>query len=195
MRGLVVARIRADANINRLLDLLQEHEVRATFFWLGWMAEKTSDALAAVRRAGHEIASHSYSHVRPQDVGPAGFKDDIERAKKSSGRCHRPARVVVFAGRVQHPRRDQWAFEVVKETGYEYDSSVFPAYHSPGCRPPLASRTLLDSYQSRTVDRGAAVGRELLGLQAFSVWGGYLRLSPQWLIQWGVRRFTKPECR
>jgi polysaccharide deacetylase family protein (PEP-CTERM system associated) len=182
---------RADANVNRLLDLLQEHEVRATFFWLGWMAERHPTLLRRCVAAGHEIASHSYSHVRPQDVGPAGFKDDIERAKKVlEDVTGRPVRGFRAAGFSIHGETE-WAFEVIKAAGYEYDSSVFPAYHSPCCVHHWQVGPYWIATKAGRLIEVPLSAVSLLGYKLFLFGGGYLRLSPQWLIQWGVRRLHK----
>ncbi len=182
---------RSDANMNRLLELLHEHQVRATFFWLGWMAEKHRFLLRRCCEAGHEIASHGYNHVLPADAGPVGFREDIERARKvledATGRPIQGFRTAGFG--VHGPT--EWAFDIIKEAGYEYDSSVFPAYHSRHClHRGQAGPYWIPTRAGRLIEIPLSAV-SILGYKLFLFGGGYLRLAPQWLIQWGVRQLRK----
>jgi polysaccharide deacetylase family protein (PEP-CTERM system associated) len=182
---------RSDANVNRLLDLLHEHGVRATFFWLGWMAEEHKLLLRRCSEAGHEIASHGYHHVLPWDVGPVGFKEDIERARKVledlAGRSIHGFRTAGFGVHGE----TEWAFEVIKEAGYEYDSSVFPSYHSRRCIHHWQAGPYWISTKAGRLVEIPLSAVSLLGYKLFLFGGGYLRLAPQRLIQWGVRQLHR----
>src|SRR3989344_1710933 len=79
--GLLESRV--EQNMERILGLLSEQNVHATFFWLGWVAEKHPDLLRRCAREGHEIASHGYAHVLAHQVGPRSFRDDIRRGKSA----------------------------------------------------------------------------------------------------------------
>jgi polysaccharide deacetylase family protein (PEP-CTERM system associated) len=182
---------RSDANVNRLLDLLHEHKVRATFFWLGWMAEKHNLLLRRCSEAGHEIASHGYHHVLPREVGPAGFKEDIERARKVlEDLVGRPIHGFRTPGFGVHGETE-WAFEVIKEAGYEYDSSVFPPYHNHRCFHHWQAQPYwIPTRAGRLVEIPLSTV-DFLGHKLFLFGGGYLRLAPQRLIQWGVRQLHR----
>ncbi len=179
---------RSDANVNRLLDLLHDHQIQATFFWLGWMAEQHKSLLRRCSEAGHEIASHGYSHVLPRDAGPAGFKADIERAKiVLEDTTGRPIQGFRTAGFGVHGATE-WAFDVIKEAGYEYDSSVFPSYHSRRCIHHWQKGPYWISTRAGRLVEIPLSAVNVLGYKLFLFGGGYLRLAPHRLIRWGARQ-------
>jgi len=182
---------RLEPNLRRLLEMLDTAKIRATFFWLGWLADRNKSLLRECCRAGHEIASHGYHHVLPDVVGAELFKDDIERAKKTlediTGKQVLGFRVAGFGIK----KRTRWAFDVIKEVGYEYDSSVFPAMHEHNCM--LA--TSIGPHMIRT-ENGLLVevpvpAAKILGVRFYLFGGGYLRLSPIRLIQWGINNLQQ----
>lgn len=182
---------RSDINVNRLLDLLHDHQVRATFFWLGWMAERHKPLLQRCAEAGHEIASHGYHHVLPCEAGPAGFREDIKRAREvledATGRPIQGFRTAGFGVQGEN----EWAFEVIKEAGYEYDSSVFPAYHRRGCLHHWQTKPYWIPTQAGRLLEIPLSALDVLGYKLCLFGGGYLRLAPQWMMRWGVRRLHK----
>lgn len=117
---------RVERNVDRILGLLNDFSIHATLFWLGWIAERHKSLLRRCFDEGHEIASHVYSHLLPYKVEPKYFKDDIERAKKvledTIGRS-----VYGFLTAGFGIKDDaKWAFDIIAEVGYKYDSSIFP---------------------------------------------------------------------
>lgn len=120
---------RVGANVDRVLDLFAERNVRATFFMLGWVAERHPDMVRRILDAGHELASHGYSHVRVVNQDARGFREDVTRTKKiledAGGvrvRGYRAASYSIGA-------RNLWALDVLAETGHDYSSSIFPIRH------------------------------------------------------------------
>jgi len=183
--------LRIEENTERLLQLLHDTGVLATFFCLGWIAEKVPRLIHTCRKAGHEIASHGYGHVLAYRVGRKAFREDIVRSKKIlediTGEEVAGFRSPGFSVREDN----RWVFDVVAEAGYSYDASVFPTHHGHGGldgAPPHphfieTSHGMLVEIPTSTVE---AMGRRfcLFG-------GGYLRISPLPLIRWGVRRLHK----
>jgi len=180
--------LRAEASVRRMLDLFAENEVKATFFCLGWMAERMPALVRNCRRAGHEIGSHGYAHVLAYDVGPKAFQKDLERAKKilediigervHGFRC--PGFSVTDGNR--------WVFDVVAETGHTYDASVFPAHHGHGGLQgtpagPHVVRTASGPLVEFPVSTVPFLDRRICMFG-----GGYLRLFPLPAIRWGIRR-------
>lgn len=110
----------------RLLDLLAEAGVRATFFVLGYAAERAPDLIREVQARGHEIGTHGYSHRFVYRLGPEGFRADLKRSLEVLAR--------VCGGRIRGhrapyfsiTRESEWAFEVLQECSITFDSSVFP---------------------------------------------------------------------
>ena len=110
-------------NTTRILDLLQEHRARATFFVLGWVAERQPELIRRIADGGHEVASHGYGHDLIYNLSPAEFRSDVERGKKLvedvTGQ-----RVIGY--RAPSFSITDWAVSILQELGFEYDSSVFP---------------------------------------------------------------------
>lgn len=177
--------MRVERNMDKLLQLLDDHGAQATFFWLGWVAERHKTLLRKCSDIGHEIASHGHNHVQPLRVGPASFRDDIERAKNTIediiGRQINGFRTAGFGTN----GAATWIFDTIREAGYRYDSSVFTA-RSGGLYTrglPYVIRT-----KSGPLIEVPIPAIQFFGLRLFLFGGGYLRLSPQWLIRWGVKR-------
>ena len=120
---------RRRATRTRLLDLFDEHGVRATFFVLGWVAERYPDLVKRIAARGHEIASHGYGHRLIYDQTPDAFREDVRRAKQlledARGRPVAGYRAPSYSITPQ----SLWALDVLLEEGYEYDSSIFPIRH------------------------------------------------------------------
>tara|TARA_R110002096_G_scaffold30923_3_gene91741 strand:+ start:799 stop:1689 length:891 start_codon:yes stop_codon:yes gene_type:complete len=117
---------RVEASVHVLLDLLEEHAAKATFFTLGCVAEQHPALVSEIVARGHEVGCHGFEHVRVYKQTPAEFRADIERAKKiledCTGNGVRGYRAASFSIR----RSDFWAFDEMAEAGFEYSSSVYP---------------------------------------------------------------------
>ena len=168
---------------NRLLDMLDEAEIRATFFVLGNVAEAYPELVREVARRGHEVGSHTHSHELISDMEPAAFKADVERSlarlQDLAGQPILGFRAPEFSvGHLRH-----WCFEILAELGFRYDSSVFPLtrvrYGIPEApRHPFAIATpsgTIHEYPLATWD----VGRFRLPVAG----GSYFRLLPGGLLR------------
>jgi len=179
---------RLTPNLRCLLEMLDTSNVRATFFWLGWLADRHKSLVRECCQAGHEIASHGYHHVLPDRVGAELFKDDLDRAKKTlediTGKQVFGFRVAGFGIK----RRTRWAFEVIKEVGYEYDSSVFPAFREHNCMFATSAGPHMIQTKIGPLVEVPVPAAEVFGLRLYFFGGGYLRLSPLRLIQWGIKK-------
>ena len=115
---------RVARNTERMLKILQDSGARATFFVLGWVAERFPGLVPAIAAAGHEVASHGYGHELVYRMSPAAFAADVERSRKliedQSGQAVRGYRAPCFS-------ITDWAVDVLQEAGYAYDSSMVPA--------------------------------------------------------------------
>ncbi|MFQ3621965.1 MAG: XrtA system polysaccharide deacetylase [Acetobacteraceae bacterium] len=121
---------RVVANTDRLLDLFAQHGVSATFFVLGWVAERHPDLVRRIAAGGHELASHGHGHELVHAIGPDAFRADIRRAKAliedAAGTPVRGYRAPTFSiGR----RTTPWAHAILAEEGHGYSSSVYPVRH------------------------------------------------------------------
>lgn len=120
---------RVEGNTQRILDLLDEHRVSATFFVLGWVAERWPGLVDEIARRGHEVACHGYAHRLVYELGPARFRDDVERSKRlledRLGTAIDGFRAASYSIVPSTP----WAFDILIAQGFRYDSSVFPIRH------------------------------------------------------------------
>lgn len=132
---------RITTNIARLLDLLDSHRTKATFFILGWVAERQPALIKTIAAHGHEIASHGYNHEVVTAQTPHLFREDVKRAKSClEGLIGRPVRGYRAPG-FTITSETPWALPILVEEGHTYDSSIIPTRHdnsdmpgsSPGC--------------------------------------------------------------
>ena len=120
---------RVVANTYRILDLLERHHVQATFFVLGWVAERHPRLVREIHRRGHKIGSHTYWHRLIYQQSPEQFREDLKRSKdvleQATGE-----RVIAFrAPSFSITGQSRWALEILAEQGFRIDSSIFPTYH------------------------------------------------------------------
>lgn len=184
---------RVEANTDRLLDLLDRHEVKGTFFILGWVAERYPQLVRRIVDRGHEPACHSYWHRLIYQLTPEEFREDTLRAKKlvedAAGRAVYGYRAPSFS----LVERSTWAWDVLASLGFTYDSSIFTIRHDvygypEAPRTPFVVRTPsgdLIEYPMTTFR---------LGSQNMPVGGGgYLRIFPFWYTRAGVRLARRQE--
>ncbi|TPG61404.1 DUF3473 domain-containing protein [Roseomonas nepalensis] len=183
---------RVEANTDRILAAFDRAGARATFFTLGWVAERQPALVRRIVAAGHELASHGHGHELVSEIGETRFREDIRRAKRVledvAGVPVRGYRAPTFS---IGPALTPWAHRVLAEEGYSYSSSVFPIRHdlygapdSPRVthRPDPAGVTEVPMTTVR------ALGRNL----PFSG-GGWFRLMPYPLFRAGLRRVNRAE--
>jgi polysaccharide deacetylase family protein (PEP-CTERM system associated) len=137
--GWTQAESRVERNTDKLLELLDRHRYRATFFVLGWVAERHARLVERIAAAGHEIASHGYGHELVSTLTPDAFREDVRKAKKILEDVI-GARVTGYrAPSFTIMPNTRWALEVLVQEGYEWDSSVMPVIHDvygwPGADP------------------------------------------------------------
>ena len=170
---------RVETNAGRLLDVLEQANVRCTFFVLGWIAEQYPALLQRIADAGHEIASHGYAHGLIYQQTPQEFRDDLRRANDAIEGAVGVRPIGYRAPGFSIREDSDWALDVLASEGFEYDSSVFPASRAHGGLPdaePFPTRLpngLMEfpvSTISTPLSRVAYLG------------GGYLRLFPTSLI-------------
>jgi polysaccharide deacetylase family protein (PEP-CTERM system associated) len=177
---------RIEKNLEELLTVLDSFSVKVTFFWLGWLAERHKDLVCMCRDSGHEIASHGYAHVLAYEVGPNAFREDIMLAKdileNIIGDQVRGFRAPGFGITKKAP----WAFEVIKESGYQYDSSVFPASRGHGgiADSPLVPY-FIETRSGHLLEIPMSIV-EIFGHRTSLFGGGYLRLANKLMIKWGI---------
>ena len=188
--------LRVEASTQRLLDLFDRRSVKATFFILGWVAQRRAQLVRRIQAAGHEIASHGMTHELVFNQSPAQFRAQTRDAKAllediTGVRC-----LGYRASTYSITRRSLWALDVLCELGFAYDSSIFPIRHDVYGIPDAATRpgllrapsgAQLVEFPMSTVDYGP-VRLPVSG-------GGYFRLLPYALTRAGLQRLNHREQR
>lgn len=182
---------RLEGQLAVILEMLERSGQKATFFWLGWHAERHPGLARRCSEAGHEVASHGYAHVLAYEVGPQAFAEDALRARQVlEGIVGREVLGFRAAGFSVLDGTD-WFYEQVCACGYTYDSSVFPSRRGHGGMRSGG----LDPYVVHTSSGDLLeVPQSMLSLPGvrFSVFGGgYLRIAPRFLIRLAVRHLRR----
>lgn len=182
---------RIERNTRRLLEILDEHGIRATFFVLGWIGEHWPHLIREIRERGHEIASHGFDHRSVTELTPEAFRADV---RKTKGLLEDITGVQVIGYRAPNYSIVQstlWALDIILEEGHRYDSSIFPIRHDrygiPGAerfpwRMEGRNGHVLHEFPISTI--------RLAGFILPFVGGGYLRQLPWWFVRWGMRRLN-----
>jgi polysaccharide deacetylase family protein (PEP-CTERM system associated) len=186
---------RVVANTNRLLDVFDETQTRATFFVLGWIAERQPSLVRTIVARGHELASHGFGHELVYNLTPDQFRDDVRRAKAV---LEHTAGVPVLGYRAPSysvVERSLWALDVLVEEGHVYDASIFPIRHDRYGIPDAPRHVHI-----RTVSAGSIVEMPVAtvrwaGLNLPVGGGGYFRLLPYAFTRWGFSRLNTVEQR
>lgn len=178
---------RVEGSTDLLLDKLARAGATATFFTVGWIAERHPHLVRRIVDAGHEVASHSHLHRRVPTLTPALFREDLRQSRDVLAELTGTAILGYRAPSFSIIPGVEWAWEILVEEGFVYDSSVFPIYR-PGYGNPRSKR---DSY---VIETPAGPLREfplctytLAGVRLPAAGGAYLRLLPFALIDRGLR--------
>ena len=180
---------RVRQNTERVLRLLERNRCRATFFVLGWVAEREPSLVNEIAQAGHEVACHSHLHRRVHTLTPAEFREDVKRARGAIEEAAGTAVVGFRAPTFSITRQSLWALEVLAELGFLYDSSVFPVRHDlygiPDAPRGIHRRQLPSGHSIWEFPPSTV---RLLGHNLPTAGGGYLRLLPMSFTRWAIRR-------
>ena len=179
---------RLDSNMERIFGLLNERNLKATFFCLGWVAREFQHVVRRIVKEGHEVATHSDLHQLAYDQTPSEFYADLELSIKTledvSGTRIRAYRAPGFSLKDEN----KWVFEELIRAGIEVDCSVFPAARSHGGFPAFSSETPSVVETSSGSIREFPVNTEkILGQNMIFSGGGYFRLLPRRLLH----RYTR----
>jgi len=177
-------------NVERTLDLLDRHKIKATFFVLGWIADRFPELVRMVAERGHEIASKGYYHRGIRQMTPAEFKEDCLRSREALESAS-AQRVVGY--RVAHEwfrESDLWALDALAELGFEYDSSIAPIGRTFAKEP--FRRELHEHRAGERVIRELPISTSrILGMQVPIAGGNYFRQLPAFLIRRAVANWDQ----
>jgi polysaccharide deacetylase family protein (PEP-CTERM system associated) len=182
---------RVERNTRAILDILDRHHVRATFFVLGWAGEKHPGLVKEIVANGHPIGCHSYQHRLIYALSPSEFEEDTRRAKDILEQITGKAVTGYRAPSYSITRKSLWAYDILEELGFTFSSSVFPIHHdrygipdAPRFRFKVPGHDIME-YPISTA--------RFLGYNVPVSGGGYFRIFPYWFTKMGLSRINNRE--
>jgi polysaccharide deacetylase family protein (PEP-CTERM system associated) len=183
---------RVERNVDHILRLLSDSRVLATFFTLGWVAERYPGLVKRIVDEGHELASHGYGHFRVSDQTPEEFRHDIKKAKQIledvGGVCIAGYRAPSFS----IGANNLWALNVLEEVGYRYSSSIYPIHHDHYGMPGAPRFSFRPENASGLLELPATTVR-LFNRNLPAAGGGYFRLLPYPVSKWSIKRVHRAD--
>jgi polysaccharide deacetylase family protein (PEP-CTERM system associated) len=187
--------LRVEKNTYRLLDLFSQHNVKSTFFTLGWVAERCPNLIKAIVEQGHELASHSYAHQRASTQTKQEFRDDLSKSKHILEDASGQAIIGYRAPSCAINANNTWVYEFLSDLGFEYSSSTYPVEHDLYGVPnwPRFKYTRPECFENKKIieipvptlrnnDKNIGIGG-----------GGYFRLYPYFLSKKRIDAYLAAE--
>lgn len=183
---------RVEANTSRLLELFADQGIKATFFVLGWVAERSPKLVRTIAANGHEVACHGFSHQLVYSQTPTQFREETHRAKEILESEIQAPVLGYRAASYSITEQSRWALDVLCDEGFIWDSSIFPVHHDrygiPGS--PRWPYELTTDKGQKLVEFPIST-LKLPGYTLPIAGGGYFRLFPYWFSRWGLRRINR----
>ncbi len=187
--------LRVERNTYRLLELFEKHNVKSTFFTLGWVAERCPSLIKAIVDQGHELASHGYNHKRATEMTRTEFISDVQQSKNILEELSGKAVIGYRAPSFSINDSNTWVYDVLLELGFKYSSSTYPISHDlygvptwprfPYQRQESSDNQKIIEIPIPTIrknDTNTGIGG-----------GGYFRLYPYWLSKKRIEKFHQQE--
>ncbi|MFW8600773.1 XrtA system polysaccharide deacetylase [Desulfobacterota bacterium M19] len=182
---------RVDSNTRIILGLLGKYNVKATFFIVGWIAEKFPQLVKDIHAAGHDIGCHSYYHRLIYDLTPAEFRRDTKTAKDILEQIIGQPVLTYRAPSYSITRKSLWALDILEELGFSRDSSIFPIRHdrygiadAPRFKYKIPGHNLIEYPISTSI---------FLGRKIPVSGGGYFRLFPYWFTRMALKKINRQD--
>ncbi|MEH6828915.1 MAG: XrtA system polysaccharide deacetylase [Parasphingorhabdus sp.] len=183
---------RVERNTNAVLALFDEAGIKATFFVLGWVAERYPALMQQIAAAGHEIANHGYDHARVFTLSPDQFREDLDRSRKILEDTSGQKVVGYRAPSFSIDQRTPWAHEILAEQGYAYSSSVAPIHHDHygWAGSPRFAWKPVENYDFIELPvTTVKLGKRILAAGG----GGFFRLLPYALYRRSIRKMYRDD--
>ncbi len=180
--------LRVEQNTRRILDVLSRHKTQATFFVLGWIAQRVPELVREIDACGHEIATHGYSHTLLTELTPEAFAADLERGLAATRACTRQDILGFRAPSFTVTLKTLWALDVLADHGLVYDSSVFPIQYHPDYGMPGAALSIHKIGGMTEVPLSVA---RVMGKNIPCSGGGYFRVFPYALTRYLMRQCNR----
>lgn len=183
---------RIERNVERILDLLNERGAHATFFTLGWIAERYPVLIRRIVEQGHELASHGYGHLRASEQTPDSFREDISRSKKLlediGGKVVQGYRAPSFSIGASN----LWALDLLQDAGYRYSSSIYPIQHDHYGMPEAPRFAFRPRGESGLLELPVTTVN-VFGRNFPAGGGGYFRMLPYQMSRWCLNRVNQQD--
>lgn len=183
---------RVEANMDRILALFERTGVRATFFTLGWIAERYPNVVKRIVAGGHELASHGYGHLRASDQTRAEFDNDIRSAKALLEDIGGQAVLGYRAPSFSIGRDNLWALDALLEAGYRYSSSIYPVQHDHYGMPEAPRFAFYPNGTDGLLEVPITTV-QMMGRNLPAGGGGYFRLLPYALSRWMMAKVNQDD--
>lgn len=184
---------RVQQNLEKVLSILDEYKIKATFFALGWIAERHPISIRTIFNEGHEVASHGYNHEIINHLSKESFKEDITKTKKIlediTGCKVKGYRAPTFSIN----NSSFWALNILCQQGYSYDSSIFPIIHDRYGMPHAKRFPHIIKLSGVGIKEFPPSTIKFFHWNFPIAGGGYLRLLPIKFIEWGIKRINEIE--
>jgi polysaccharide deacetylase family protein (PEP-CTERM system associated) len=180
--------LRVEKNTGRLLELFDQHGVKATFFVLGWLAERVPGLVREIADQGHEVGCHGYSHRLVYEQKPEEFREETLRSKSMlEDTVQAPVRGYRAAS-FSITDASRWALDILAEAGFVYDSSIFPVHHDRYGIPGASQYPyLLQTPAGQPLAEFPLSTVEIFGFRLPMAGGGYFRFYPYLLTKAGLK--------
>ena len=187
--------LRVEHNTYRLLELFDKHNVKSTFFTLGWVAERCPNLIKAIVDQGHELASHGFAHQRITEMSKDDFIADVVKSKKILEQLSGTEVIGYRAPSFSINDSNTWVYEKLIELGFEYSSSTYPIQHDL-YGVPSWPRFMYDRPESVNGKKIIEIPIPTLCKNSVNTGiggGGYFRLYPYWLSKRRIEKFHQQE--
>jgi polysaccharide deacetylase family protein (PEP-CTERM system associated) len=183
---------RVEANMDRILALFERNGVHATFFTLGWIAERYPQVVKRIVAGGHELASHGYGHLRASDQTRAEFANDIRSSKALLEDIGGQAVLGYRAPSFSIGRANLWALDELLEAGYRYSSSIYPIAHDHYGMPEAPRFAFYPNGPDGLLEVPITTV-QMMGRNLPAGGGGYFRLLPYALSRWMMEKVNRDD--
>ncbi len=186
--------LRVENNTLKLLDLFDEYNIKATFFVLGWVAQREEKLVLEIANRGHEVACHGYSHQLVYNQTPKVFQQETVLAKKILEDIIQQPVKGYRAASYSITEKSLWALDILAESGFIYDSSIFPVRHDRYGMPDTPKHPYeLKTPAGHSIIEFPLSTAKILNYRLPIAGGGYFRLYPYWLSKAGLAQINRQQ--
>ena len=186
--------LRVEKNTQRLMDLFDEVQVKATFFVLGWVADRNRGLIREIAARGHEVACHGYSHQLIYNQTPEVFREETNRSKSLLEDLVQKPVIGYRAASYSITSNSLWALDILAEAGFEYDSSIFPVHHDRyGIPDAIEVPHVLKTPNGHPIVEFPLSTAKIFNYKLPIAGGGYFRLYPYALTRFGLKQINRQQ--